>query len=90
MKKTQDLPLFNEFCILFKSFSINSWTKSDFIQNLSIIGVEKSSLNHFHVISLIIRLIIEEVLIIDDSPEREIRTTYSESNKANSFRDKYC
>lgn len=90
MKKTQDLPLFKEFCILFKSFNIYSWTKSDFIKNLSIIGVEKNSLNHFHVISLIIRLIIEDVLIIDDSPEREIKPTYSESNEANFFRNKYC
>ena len=61
-EKTQELPLFKEFCILFKSFNINSWTKKDFIQYLTILGVEQHSYNHLHVVRLIIRLIIEDVL----------------------------
>lgn len=90
MKKTQELPLFKEFCILFKSFNINSWTKKDFIQYLTILGVEQHSYNHLHVVRLIIRLIIEDVLKIDDVPEREKNTTYSESREAKLFRKKFC
>lgn len=90
MIKTQDLPLFKEFCILFKSFNINSWTKKDFIQYLAILGVEQHSCNHLHIIRIIIRLIVEDVLRIDDVPEREKNTTYSESNEAEVFRQKFC
>ena len=61
-EKLKNYLLFKEFCILFKSFNINSWTKKDFIQYLTILGVEQHSYNHLHVVRLIIRLIIEDVL----------------------------
>lgn len=90
MIKTQDLPLFKEFCILFKSFNINSWTKKDFIQYLAILGVEQHSYNHLQIIRVIIRLIVEDVLKIDDVPEREKNATYSESNEAKAFKQRFC
>ena len=76
-EKTQELPLFKEFCILFKSFNINSWTKKDFIQYLTILGVEQHSYNHLHVVRLIIRLIIEDVLKLTMFQREKIQHTLS-------------